>query len=208
MRMKEGQMVVMTVIVSLIVSILASSGLFFFYREQLKGETGAPGPQGSEGPRGPQGPEGRQGAPGPQGVRGIPGSQGEQGPPGPEGPEGPQGAPGPQGERYVIGVRWRIVKRWDLKSLQGKSPQSFETNYDIAKVKWSFSSSYKTPQLTITIYKCKEDGSFIYPAYAVIKTSSSKEPGEDWLFGAGKYAISIYTQRIQRLEIQILQLGE
>jgi len=175
-----------SLVVCLVVSSVVSHSIFYAYREELKGETGDQGLQGLEGPEGPQGP------PGPQGKE-------VQGPPGP---------PGPQGERYVIGNRWQRVEKWDLDDLQGKQAQRFETNYDIAIMKWSISSSYRTPELIITIHKCTENDKFIYPAYAVIESSASKESGEYLLFGAGHYAISIDVQRVRRLEIEVLQLGE
>jgi len=125
-----------------------------------------------------------------------------------EGPPGPPGLQGPQGEGYVIGDRWRTVKKWDLDDLKSKRAQSFETNYDIGMLTWSFSSSYKAPRFTITIYKCREDGRPIYPAYAVFEISNPRESGEYWLFGAGNWEISVYVHRIQRLEIKVLQLVE
>jgi hypothetical protein len=205
-RMGTGK----TIILAIVVSIITSSGMISIFIEELKGETGIQGPQGLEGIQGPEGPQGPQGPPGPQGEKGSPGPLGEQGPEGPglPGPEGPQGPPGPQGERYVIGEKWRRVKKWDLDDLQGKQAQRFETNYDIAILKWSFSTSYKNPKLTITIHKCRENGNFIYPAYVVIETSDSENSGEYWLFGAGHYAISINIYRIKRLEIEVLQHGE
>ena len=62
---------------------------------ELKGETGARGPQGETGP---QGPKGDAGDTGPQGPRG------DTGPAGPRGPAGPQGERGAQGERGPAGT--------------------------------------------------------------------------------------------------------
>jgi len=124
------------------------------------------------------------------------------------GPEGPQGPPGAQGESYAIGNTWQSVRKWDLNALKGKPAQRFETYSDFAIVRWSFSSSYKTPELIITIYKCTENGDFIYPAYAVIKGSASERSGEYWLVFAGNWAISINVQRVRRLEIEVLELAE
>ncbi len=227
--MEESKRIfVVAIIFSLVASSVFCLSFFYFYREKLKGETGDQGSQGPRGLPGPPGPEGEgiQGPPGSegpqgegiQGPTGPEGPQGEgiQGPPGPEGPEGQegpegeglQGPPGPQGERYVIGNKWQKVKKWDLNDLQGKKAKSFETNYDIAKVKWSISSSYKTPELTITIHKCTEDGKLINPAYIVIKGSALEKSGEYWLFGAGHWSISINVQRVRSLEIEMLQLRE
>lgn len=65
---------------------------------ELKGETGARGPQGETGPQGPKGDTGAQGPAGPQGETGPQGLQGETGPQGPQGDTGPQGTAGPQGD--------------------------------------------------------------------------------------------------------------
>ena len=68
----------------------------------LKGETGARGPQGPAGPQGetgPQGPAGPQGETGPQGPAGPQGETGPQGPAGPQGETGPQGEAGPKGPK-------------------------------------------------------------------------------------------------------------
>ena len=215
-----------TIVITIVVSLVVCFGMFYVFREQLKGETGDQGPLGPEGPPGPEGPlgpqgEGEQGPPGPEGPegpegpqgegeQGPPGSEGPEGPIGPEGPEGPigpEGLQGPQGERYAIGNRWQRKKKWDLNDLQGKKAQSFETNYDMAIVKWSISSSYNTPELIITINKCTENGKFI-SNYLIVKASASKKSGEYWLFGAGHWSISIYVRRVQHLEIEVLQLTD
>lgn len=60
-------------------------------KAELKGETGATGPQGIQGETGPQGPQGIQGETGPAGEQGVPGIQGETGPQGPQGPAGANG---------------------------------------------------------------------------------------------------------------------
>jgi hypothetical protein len=66
----------------------------------IKGRTGATGPQGQPGTQGDTGP---QGLPGDAGLQGDPGAQGDTGPQGlpgdtgPQGPQGPQGDTGPQG---------------------------------------------------------------------------------------------------------------
>ena len=66
----------------------------------LKGDTGAQGPQGEQGetgevgPQGPQGPQGEKGDTGPQGPQG---EKGDTGPQGPQGEKGEQGETGPQG---------------------------------------------------------------------------------------------------------------
>lgn len=207
--MGNKKIFVLAIILNVLISSAVSYGFFSVFHNELKGETGDQGPQGPEGPQGLQGPqgEGLQGPQGPEGPQGLQGPQGERGE-SIEGPPGPPGLEGPQGERYVIGDRWRTVKKWDLDDLQGKRAQNFETNYDIGKLTWSFSSSYKAPKLTITIYKCREDGRYIYPAYDVIEISNPTESGKCWLYGAGNYAISINVHRIQRLKIEVLQLGE
>ena len=58
---------------------------------ELKGETGARGPQGETGP---QGPKGDVGDTGPQGPKGDTGETGPQGTAGPQGDPGPKGDPG------------------------------------------------------------------------------------------------------------------
>ena len=67
-----------------------------------QGETGPMGPQGpagEQGPAGPQGPQGEQGPAGPQGPQGEQGPQGDKGEQGEQGPQGPQGDKGEQGEQ-------------------------------------------------------------------------------------------------------------
>lgn len=69
---------------------------------ELKGETGARGPQGETGPQGPKGDVGDTGPQGPKGDTGETGPQGLQGEAGPQGPKGdtgPQGTAGPQGPK-------------------------------------------------------------------------------------------------------------
>ena len=66
----------------------------------LRGATGATGPQGSSGA---QGPIGNTGASGPTGGQGIQGPQGIQGLTGPQGATGPQGSTGPKGDKGNTG---------------------------------------------------------------------------------------------------------
>ena len=61
---------------------------FAFAFSNIKGETGATGPQGETGAQGPQGIQGETGPQGPQGETGPQGPQGEQGPQGPAGSAG------------------------------------------------------------------------------------------------------------------------
>jgi hypothetical protein len=72
---------------------------------QIKGPTGAQGPQGitgaqgSQGATGPQGDQGSQGVQGPQGDQGAQGFQGDQGVQGDQGTQGFQGDQGTQGDQ-------------------------------------------------------------------------------------------------------------
>ena len=86
-------------------TILNNEITFEFDFHNLKGETGAAGPQGETGPQGPQGEQGIQGPQGIQGETGPQGPQGETGPQGIQGETGPQGATGPQGEQGPQGVQ-------------------------------------------------------------------------------------------------------
>ncbi len=67
----------------------------------LRGATGATGPQGSTGPQGATGNTGATGGTGPQGIQGP---TGDEGPTGPQGSTGPQGAQGPQGNTGATGA--------------------------------------------------------------------------------------------------------
>jgi hypothetical protein len=74
------------------------------------GATGGTGPQGIQGPEGDQGPTGPQGGTGPQGSQGVKGdtgntgSAGSAGPQGPTGPAGSTGATGPSGNPFGGGT--------------------------------------------------------------------------------------------------------
>ena len=74
------------------------------------GATGGTGPQGIQGPEGDQGPTGQQGATGPQGstgpagATGNTGATGSAGPQGPTGPAGATGATGPSGNPFGGGT--------------------------------------------------------------------------------------------------------
>lgn len=68
---------------------------------ELKGETGATGPQGIQGETGPKG---DTGATGPKGETGATGSTGPQGPKGDKGDKGDTGATGPQGPKGDTGA--------------------------------------------------------------------------------------------------------
>ena len=74
------------------------------------GDTGPQGPKGDAGDTGPQGPKGDTGATGPQGPKGDTGDTGPQGPKGdtgdtgPQGPKGDTGATGPQGPKGDTGA--------------------------------------------------------------------------------------------------------
>jgi hypothetical protein len=69
----------------------------------LRGATGATGPQGSTGPQGPTGNTGATGGTGPQGIQGPVGDEGPTGPQGATGPTGPTGAQGPTGNTGATG---------------------------------------------------------------------------------------------------------
>ena len=70
-------------------------------KAELKGDTGATGPQGIQGATGPQGETGSTGATGPKGDTGETGPQGATGA---TGPQGPTGATGPQGDTGPTGT--------------------------------------------------------------------------------------------------------
>jgi len=91
---KNAQSLAVTVIISVLVSVIASTGFTLFMLQQpviqeaFRGPQGVPGPTGATGP---QGPKGDQGLPGSDGLPGV------QGPAGQTGPQGPTGARGPTG---------------------------------------------------------------------------------------------------------------
>lgn len=82
-----------------IVSAVGSTEVTVNNVTDIKGPTGATGPQGPTGATGPQGPVG---ATGPQGPVGATGPQGPQGPQGLQGPQGPRGADGADGSSFTI----------------------------------------------------------------------------------------------------------
>lgn len=71
--------------------------VYIQYWCNLKGPTGATGPQGPKGDTGATGPQGEIGPQGPKGDTGETGPQGPQGEVGPQGPKGDTGETGPQG---------------------------------------------------------------------------------------------------------------
>ena len=91
---KIGQSLAITVVISVLISVIASTGFTFFMLQQptlqeaFKGPQGIPGPTGAVGPEGPRG---IQGEPGKDGLPGIQGPVGATGPQGPAGPIGPTG---------------------------------------------------------------------------------------------------------------------
>ncbi|MFH2112801.1 MAG: hypothetical protein ABIJ47_16255 [Candidatus Bathyarchaeota archaeon] len=92
--MQKTESLAITVIVSVLISVIASTGFTLFLLQQptiqeaFKGSQGIPGPTGATGP---EGPKGVQGLPGSDGLPGV------QGPPGQTGPLGPAGLQGPTG---------------------------------------------------------------------------------------------------------------
>lgn len=78
----------------------------YWYKDGVKTDYPARGPQGDKGEQGetgPMGPQGPAGEQGPQGPQGDKGEQGEQGPQGPQGDKGEQGEQGPTGATGATG---------------------------------------------------------------------------------------------------------
>lgn len=91
---KIGGSIAAAVVISVLVSVIASTAFTFFLLQQPTIQEAFRGPQGIPGPTGATGPTGPQGEQGPAGADGLPGTQG---PIGATGPEGPQGQIGPTG---------------------------------------------------------------------------------------------------------------
>jgi len=74
-----------TIIISIVFSVILSTGTIMTVpqvQDALRGPQGEQGPQGVQGPQGPPGPQGPQGVQGPTGEQGPQGETGEQGPAG------------------------------------------------------------------------------------------------------------------------------
>ncbi len=91
---KIGQSVAVTVIISVLISLIASTGFTLFFLQQPIIQEAFKGPQGIPGPTGATGPQGLEGDQGSPGSDGLPGVQGPTGQTGPQGPAGPRGSTG------------------------------------------------------------------------------------------------------------------
>nr|AIF26683.1 hypothetical protein [uncultured bacterium fosmid pJB83B9] len=101
----------------------------YFHFHNLKGATGAQGPQGETGATGAQGPKGdtgdtgAQGPTGPQGETGATGATGPQGPKGDTGETGPQGPQGPKGDTGETGPQGPQGPKGDTGEQGPQGPQ-------------------------------------------------------------------------------------
>lgn len=125
---KVGQSLAVTVVISVLISVIASTGFIFFMLQQPTLQDAFKGPQGIPGPTGAVGPEGPRGIQGQPGSDGLPGTQG---PPGSAGPQGPAGPVGPTGFYSVYStakpstvVSSLLAKDWVVQGTGGKTGET------------------------------------------------------------------------------------
>ena len=125
---KIGESIAITVIISVLISVIASTGFTFFLLQQPTLQEAFKGPQGIPGPTGAVGPEGPRGTQGQPGSDGLPGIQGQPGPTGPQGPAGPVGPTGFYSVystvRPATDVSSLLAKNWVIQGTGGRSGET------------------------------------------------------------------------------------
>lgn len=125
---KPGQGLVVTVIVSVLISVIASTAFTFFILQQPVMQEAFRGPQGVPGPTGATGPEGPRGVQGESGSDGLPGLQGPVGPTGPQGPAGPMGPTGFYSVYTALGsasmVSALLADGWTISGIGGTTGET------------------------------------------------------------------------------------
>lgn len=123
-----------TVLVSVIVSVVASTAFTFFLLQQPVMQEAFRGPQGIPGPTGATGPEGPRGTQGEPGTDGLPGVQGPPGQTGPQGPAGPQGSTGFYSVYTALGsasdVSSLLAQGWTIEGPGGRSGETIVLQQD------------------------------------------------------------------------------